>query len=48
MIRQDTGYPKKQSVIDLDEGTIKIESKYDSVVYDYIPYTAVLHAYKNK
>ena len=46
MIRQDTGYPKKQSVIDLDDGTINIESKYDSVVYEYLPYSAVLHAYK--
>ena len=43
--RENTPYPK-QSVIDLDEGTISIETKNDSVVYEYLPYSAILHAYK--
>ena len=47
MIRRDTGY-HRQSVINLDDETINIESKYDSIVYEYLPYSAVLHAYKNK
>ena len=47
MIRRDTGYPR-QSVIDIDNGTIEIKSKYDNVIYEYIAYTGILHAYKNK
>ena len=47
IVRQDTPY-FKQSVINLDDETIEIESKYDSVVYEYLAYSAVLHAYKNK
>ena len=45
--RNNTPYPR-QSVIDLDEGTIEIKSKYDNVIYEYIAYTGILHAYKNK
>ena len=44
IVRQDTCYPKKQSVIDIDKGTI--ETKYDNVIYEYIPYSGILHAYK--
>ena len=44
--RENTPYPKKQSIIDIDEGTITIESKYDDVKYEYLPYTGILHAYK--
>ena len=47
MIRQNTPYPR-QSVINLDDETINIESKYDNVKYEYIAYTGILHAYKNK
>ena len=45
--RENTPYPK-QSFIDLDEGTIEIKSKYDDVVYEYLPNSAVLHVYKKK
>ena len=45
--RENTPYPK-QSFIDLDEGTIEIKSKYDEVVYEYLPNSAVLHCYKKK
>ena len=45
--RENTPYPK-QSFIDLDEGTIEIKSKYDEVVYEYLPNSAVLHVYKKK
>ena len=46
--RENTPYPK-QSVIDVDEGTIEIKSNYDEVVYEYLPNSAVLHGYnKNK
>ena len=45
MIRQNTPYPR-QSVIDLDEGTIELKSKHDNVVYEYIAYTGILHGYK--
>ena len=46
--RENTPYPK-QSVIDIDEGTIEIKSNYDDVVYEYLPNSAVLHGYnKNK
>ena len=47
MIRRDTGYPR-QSVIDIDNGTIEIKSKYDNVIYEYIAHTGILHVYKNK
>ena len=46
MVRRDTGFPKKQSVIDIDNGTIEIESKYDNVKYEYIAHTGILHGYK--
>ena len=47
--RENTPYPTKQSVIDIDEGTIEIKSNYDEVVYEYLPNSAVLHGYnKNK
>ena len=45
--RENTPYPK-QSVINLDEGTIEIKSNYDDVVYEYLPNSAVLHCYKKK
>ena len=45
--RENTPYPK-QSFIDLDEGTIEIKSKYDEVVYEYLPNSAVLHVYKKE
>ena len=45
--RENTPYPK-QSVINLDEGTIEIKSNYDEVVYEYLPNSAVLHCYKKK
>jgi hypothetical protein len=45
MVRQNTPYPR-QSIIDIDNGTIEIKSKHDSIKYEYLPYSAVLHAYK--
>ena len=46
--RENTPYPTKQSVIDVDEGTIEIKSNYDEVVYEYLPNSAVLNSYKKK
>ena len=46
--RENTPHPTKQSVIDIDEGTIEIKSNYDDVVYEYLPNSAVLHVYKKK
>ena len=43
--RENTPHPK-QSFIDVDEGTIEIKSKYDEVVYEYLPNSSVLHVYK--
>jgi len=48
--RENTPYPK-QSIIDLDEGTIdqiEITSKFDEVVYEYLPGTGILHGYKKE
>ena len=43
--RENTPYPT-QSVIDVDDGTIEIISKFDNVEYEYLPNSAVLHIYK--
>ena len=43
--RENTPYPK-QSVIDIDKGTIEIISNFDNVEYEYLPNSAVLHIYK--
>ena len=45
--RENTPH-SKQSVIDIDEGTIEIISKFDNVDYDYLPNSAVLHIYKKE
>ena len=45
--RENTPYPK-QSVIDIDKGTIEIISNFDNVEYEYLPNSAVLHGYKKK
>ena len=45
--RENTPYPK-QSVIDVDDGTIEIISKFDNVGYEYLPNSAVLHVYKKE
>ena len=46
--RENTPYPTKQSVIDVDEGSIEIISNYDEVVYEYLPNSSVLHGYKKE
>ena len=45
--RENTPYPK-QSVIDVDDGTIEIISKFDNVDYEYLPNSSVLHVYKKE
>ena len=45
--RENTPYPK-QSVIDVDDGTIEIISKFDNIGYEYLPNSAVLHVYKKE
>ena len=43
--RENTPYPK-QSVIDLDEGTIdQTEIKFDNIEQEYIPGIGILHIY---
>ena len=44
--RENTPYPTKQSIIDIDEGTIEITSNYENVDYEYLPNSAVLHIKK--
>ena len=46
--RENTPYPTKQSVIDVDEGSIEIISKFENVEYEYLPNSAVLHIYKKE
>ena len=46
--RENTPYPTKQSVINVDEGTIEIISNFDNVEYEYLPNSAVLHGYKKE
>jgi hypothetical protein len=46
--RENTPYPIKQSVIDIDEGTIDIISNFDNVDYEYLTNSAVLHIYKKE
>jgi len=45
--RENTPYPK-QSVIDVDDGTIDIISNFNNVDYEYLPNSAVLHVYKKE
>ena len=45
--RENTPHPT-QSVIDVDERTIEIISKFDDVGYEYLPNSAVLHGYKKE
>ena len=45
--RENTPYPK-QSVIDVDDGTIDIISNFDNVDYEYLPNSSVLHVYKKE
>ena len=45
--RENTPYPK-QSVIDVDKGTIEIISNFENVDYEYLPNSAVLHGYKKE
>ena len=45
--RENTPYPK-QSVIDVDDGTIDIISNFDNVDYEYLPNSSVLHIYKKE
>ena len=45
--RENTPYPK-QSVIDVDEGTIEIITKFDNIEYEYLPNSSVLHGYKKE
>ena len=45
--RENTPHPKKQSFIDVDEGTIEIISKFDNVGYEYLS-NSVLHIYKKE
>ena len=44
--RENTPHPTKQSVINVDEGTIDIISNFNNVEYEYLPNSAVLHVYK--
>ena len=46
--RENTPYHTKQSVIDVDEGSIEIISNFDNVDYEYLPNSAVLHIYKKE
>ena len=46
--RENTPHHTKQSVIDVDEGTIEVKSNYDEVVYEYLPNSSVLHIYKKE
>ena len=46
--RENTPYPTKQSIIDIDEGTIEIKSKFENVDYEYLTNSAVLHIYKKE
>ena len=46
--REDTPHPTKQSVIDVDKGSIEIISKFDNVDYEYLSNSAVLHIYKKE
>ena len=46
--RQNTPYPTRQSIIDLDEGTIEIKSNFDNVDYEYLPNSSILHGYKKE
>ena len=46
--RENTPHPHRQSVIDLDEGTIDIISNFDNVEYEYLSNSAVLHIYKKE
>ena len=44
--RENTPHHTKQSVIDIDEGSIDIISNFDNVDYEYLPNSAVLYIYK--
>jgi len=46
--RENTPYPTKQSIIDVDEGSIEIISNFENVDYEYLPNSAVLHGYKKE
>ena len=46
--RENTPYPTRQSVIDLDEGTIEITIFFENVDYEYLPNSGVLHIYKKE
>ena len=46
--RENTPHPHRQSIIDLDEGTIEIISKFENVDYEYLPNSSVLHIYKKE
>ena len=44
--RQDTPHHPRQSIIDIDNGTIEIKSNYANVEYEYLSNSAVLHIFK--
>ena len=47
LARMNTPYPKKQSVIDVDSGTIdQVEIKFENVEQEILPGTGVLHIFK--
>ena len=46
--RENTPHHTKQSIIDVDEGSIEIISNFDEVVYEYLPNSSVLHIYKKE
>lgn len=48
LARMNTPYPKKQSVIDVDSGTIdQVEIKFENE-QEILPNTGILHIYKKK
>ena len=47
--RENTPYPIKQSVKDIDKSTIEkieIQNNNPNLIYEYLPNSAVLHIYK--
>ena len=46
--RENTPHHHRQSVIDIDEGSIEIISNFDNVEYEYLPNSSVLHIYKKE
>ena len=49
--RENTLYPTKQTIIDIDKGTIykkEIKSKFENVDYEYLPNSSILHIFQKE